>query len=129
MQLQVQSNALTYLHGSTLRLTPAGETKLKRRMRQLCAQGTPGPELRKILNQEFDLSWSFSAYFQRAQGWGFTWTAALRAGIRLTPAEFLSEDQQSACYEDPAYDARKVSLAQPWSSDLHAPKNSGPKRG
>jgi hypothetical protein len=89
-----------------LRLAPAAEKRLKRHMRLLCAQQKPGTEITKTLNEEFGLNWSLQAYFQRAQRWDFSWSATPRAGRRLTPAEVLPEDQRSACYEDPAFEAR-----------------------
>jgi hypothetical protein len=99
--------SLTKPHGSAIRLTPAGETRLRQRMRRLCAQQTPGPELTEKLNQEFHLNWSLQAYFQRAKVWRFTWTAASRAGRRSTPTEFLPEERREACYKDPAFEARE----------------------
>jgi hypothetical protein len=97
---------LTKPHGKTQRLTPAGTKRYNRRMRQLCAQQTPGPERVKILNRALGLDWTFAAHFQRAQRCGFSWTSAQRKGRRLTPAEYLPEDQRPACHEDPAWEAR-----------------------
>jgi hypothetical protein len=97
MQLQPQSKALTYPHGSAFRLTPAGQTLLSRRIRLLCARRTPGPEITKILNRELGLDRNLDYYWKRAKQLDLEWTAAERIGRpghRVTPVELLPADER-----------------------------------
>lgn len=83
-----------------------GEARLNQRLAELCAQQTPGPDLVKILNEEFGLGWTFQAFFQLVQRRGLRWTPRARAGRQRPSTECLAEEQRRACYEDPAYEAR-----------------------
>jgi hypothetical protein len=97
---------LTKPHGRSVRLTSAGAPRYKRRLAQLCKTGTPGPEITKRLNQEFELNWTLQAHFQRAKDHGLSWPSAQRKGRRVAPAEYLPENQRESCYQDPAWEAR-----------------------
>ena len=95
-------------HRRTVHRLPQEESQLMdRRLRELCKAGVLGTEIRKILNDEFDLSWTFSTYFQRAGRLDLVWTKTRRAERPWAGAEDLPKDQWKACSEDPAYEARQ----------------------
>jgi hypothetical protein len=57
-----------------MRLTAAESVLLNRRITELCAQRTSGPDLTAILNQEMGVNWSIRSYAARVRRHGQVWT-------------------------------------------------------
>jgi hypothetical protein len=95
--IPAEHTPLTKRHGTTRRLTRAEAALLDQRLAELCAQGTPGPELTKTLNREMGLKKTLYYYLARAKRRGLRWTRAVRVGRpghRLRPVELSPEDER-----------------------------------
>ena len=82
--------------------------RLNERLEQLCSTGIPGTEIKNIIKQELGLDWSLQGVFSRVKRLGHPWVPTPRKHRILGRAGYLEEDQWQACYEDPAYEARRA---------------------